>query len=157
MDELSAQLDRHRSGTVSSSEDAASNALARFDDNDIETSIVQCARRSDSCRAAADDEHVRVQLRHGHAREQAGAVLNAIASAARRQLFSLWSAWKALALHMSWLVFPKEGYMSIRHSYSLFGALVGAGLLSYAAVAFADTERHACHARRLHHERVRLS
>jgi hypothetical protein len=39
---------------------------------------------------------------------------------------------------MSWLVFPKEGYMSIRHSYSLFGALVGAGLLSYAAVAFAD-------------------
>jgi hypothetical protein len=39
---------------------------------------------------------------------------------------------------MSWLVFPKEGYMSIRHSYSLFGVLVGAGLLSYAAVAFAD-------------------
>jgi hypothetical protein len=28
--------------------------------------------------------------------------------------------------------------MSIRHSYSLFGVLVGAGLLSYAAVAFAD-------------------
>ena len=45
---------------------------------------------------------------------------------------------RALALHMSWLVFPKEGYMSIRHSYSMFGVLVGAGLLSYAAVAFAD-------------------
>ena len=42
-DELSAQLDRHRSGTVSSSEDAASNALARFDNNDIETGIVQYA------------------------------------------------------------------------------------------------------------------
>jgi hypothetical protein len=41
---------------------------------------------------------------------------------------------------MSWLVFPKEGYMSIRHSYSysLLSAMVGAGLLSYAAVAFAD-------------------
>ncbi len=27
-------------------------------------------RRSDSCRAAADAEHVRVQLRHGHARKR---------------------------------------------------------------------------------------
>ena len=43
VDELSAQLDRHRSRTVWSSEDAASNALARFDHNDIETGIVQCA------------------------------------------------------------------------------------------------------------------
>jgi hypothetical protein len=48
-------------------------------------------RRSDFCRAAAD-EHVRVQLRHGDARKQGGAVLNAIASAARRRLFSLWLA-----------------------------------------------------------------
>ena len=32
VDELSAQLDRHQSGTVSSSEDAASNALVRFDE-----------------------------------------------------------------------------------------------------------------------------
>jgi hypothetical protein len=39
---------------------------------------------------------------------------------------------------MSWLVFPKEGYMSIRHPYSLVGALVGTALLSYAAAAFAD-------------------
>jgi hypothetical protein len=30
----------------------------RSDDNDIETGIVQCVRRSDSC-PAADDEHVR--------------------------------------------------------------------------------------------------
>ena len=45
---------------------------------------------------------------------------------------------EALALHMSWLVFPKEGYMSIRPPYTLFGALVGAALLSYVAVAFAD-------------------
>ena len=45
---------------------------------------------------------------------------------------------QALALHMSWLVFPKEGYMSIRHPYSLVGALVGTAVLSYAAVAFAD-------------------
>jgi hypothetical protein len=41
---------------------------------------------------------------------------------------------------MSWLVFPKEGYMSIRHPYTLFGALVGAALLSYAAVAYADKD-----------------
>jgi hypothetical protein len=34
---------RHRSGTVSPSEGAASNALARFDDKDIETGIVQYA------------------------------------------------------------------------------------------------------------------
>jgi hypothetical protein len=43
VDELSAQLDRHRNGTVSSSSDAASNALARFDNNDISTGIVQYA------------------------------------------------------------------------------------------------------------------
>ena len=42
VDELVAQLDRHRSGTISSS-NAASNAHARFDDNDIETGIVQYA------------------------------------------------------------------------------------------------------------------
>ena len=47
MDELGAQLDRHRSGPVSSSD--ASPVLARFVDNDIETGdiengIVQCAR-----------------------------------------------------------------------------------------------------------------
>jgi len=41
VDELSAQLDRHRSGTVSSS--GAPPALAYFDDNDIETGIVQYA------------------------------------------------------------------------------------------------------------------
>jgi hypothetical protein len=45
---------------------------------------------------------------------------------------------RALALHLFSLVFPKEGYMSIRHAYSLIGALIGAALLSYAAVAFAD-------------------
>jgi len=52
VDELGAELDRHRSGTVLSSEDAASNALARFDDNDIETGIVQCMpqRRLPRCR-----------------------------------------------------------------------------------------------------------
>ena len=43
VDELGAQLDGHRSGTVPSSEDAASNALARFDDNDIEIGIVPYA------------------------------------------------------------------------------------------------------------------
>jgi len=42
VDELSAQLDRHRSGTVSSS-DAPLYALARFDNTDIETDIVQYA------------------------------------------------------------------------------------------------------------------
>ena len=36
VDELDAQVDGHRSGTLSSSEDGASNALVRFDDNDIE-------------------------------------------------------------------------------------------------------------------------
>jgi hypothetical protein len=36
------------------------------------------------------------------------------------------------------LVFPKEGYMSIRHAYSLIGAFIGAAVLSYATVAFAD-------------------
>ena len=45
---------------------------------------------------------------------------------------------QAVALHMSWLVYPKEGYMSIRHAFSLIGALIGATLLSFAAVAFAD-------------------
>jgi hypothetical protein len=41
-------------------------------------------------------------------------------------------------LHSFSLVFPKEGYMSIRHAYSLIGALIGSALLSYAAVAFAS-------------------
>jgi hypothetical protein len=36
---------------------------------------------------------------------------------------------------MLWLVFPKEGYMSIRHAFSL----IGAALVSYAAVAFTNT------------------
>jgi hypothetical protein len=48
---------------------------------------------------------------------------------------------KALALHMSWLVFPKEGYMSIRHAYSLTAALVVATLLSHDGVAFADRHK----------------
>jgi hypothetical protein len=39
VDELGAQLDRHRGGTVSSSEDAASNALPFFDHDDIEPRI----------------------------------------------------------------------------------------------------------------------
>jgi hypothetical protein len=42
---------------------------------------------------------------------------------------------------MSWLVFPKEGYMSIRHAYSLIGALSVATLLSNADVAFADRHK----------------
>jgi hypothetical protein len=48
---------------------------------------------------------------------------------------------QALALHMSWLVFPKEGYMSIRHAYSLTAALVVATLLSHDGVAFADRHK----------------
>lgn len=48
---------------------------------------------------------------------------------------------QALALHMSWLVFPKEGYMSIRHAYSLIGALSVATLLSNVDVAFADRHK----------------
>jgi hypothetical protein len=36
---------------------------------------------------------------------------------------------------MLWLVFPKEGYMSIRHALSL----IGAALVSYSAVAFTNT------------------
>jgi hypothetical protein len=41
---------------------------------------------------------------------------------------------QALALHSLLLVFPKEGYMSIRHAFSL----IGAALLSCAAIAFAN-------------------
>ena len=41
VDELGAPRNRHRSGTVSSSADAASNAPARFDDNDIETGDIE--------------------------------------------------------------------------------------------------------------------
>lgn len=48
---------------------------------------------------------------------------------------------QALALHMSWLVFPKEGYMSIRYAYSLIGALSVATLLSNADAAFADRHK----------------
>jgi hypothetical protein len=48
---------------------------------------------------------------------------------------------QALALHMSRLVFPKEGYMSIRHAYSLIGALSVATLLSNADAAFADRHK----------------
>src|SRR5262245_8280944 len=48
---------------------------------------------------------------------------------------------QALALHMSWLVFPKEGYMSIRHAYSLIAALSVATLLSNADVAFAEKHK----------------
>jgi|RhiMethySRZTD1v2_1073278.scaffolds.fasta_scaffold364322_2 hypothetical protein len=50
---------------------------------------------------------------------------------------------RAPALHMLWLVFPKEGYMSIRHALSL----IGAALVSYSAVAFTNTHDLAAAAR----------
>jgi hypothetical protein len=69
-------------------------------------------------------------------------VLNAIASAARRSTVPVMvGVVKALALHTSWLVFPKEGYMSIRYAYSLIGALSVATLVSNADVAFADRHK----------------
>jgi hypothetical protein len=134
MNEFGAQLDRHRSGTIALCEDASPNPLARFDHNDIEPSVVQCARRADTRSAGAYDEHVRVHLRSGHKEELAGAVPNAIAWAATSTVHC-GRAMRAPALHMLWLVFPKEGYMSIRHAFSL----IGAALVSWTAVAFTNT------------------